>query len=779
MGNFETRYANWVIGARWPIIAVALVLVAVAAAGSYFLKFSTNYRVFFSEDNPQLLALEALENTYGKTENVLFMIVPPDGNATSELALSAAVWLTESAWQTPYSRRVDSIANFQHTTADGDDLLVRNLVEPAELGDPRARARIRATALADPRLAGSVLARDGGVSAVVVTIELPEEEQAAKVTEIAEFSLDIAEQTEQRFPAIDIRVVGTVMINHTFSEASIDSQKVFLPASLAIMALVLGILTRSLATVATTGLVIVFSILASMGLGGWVGLPFTPPTAPAPTIVLMIVVANCVHLLVTLQQHMRAGDTKHAAIVESLRINLHPMFLASVTTALGFLTMNFSEVPPYRHLGNFVAFGIAASFLLSITFLPALLSLLPMRVPAARRREDPKLAALANFVVRRRRILLWGSMPVVLAMLAAIPRNELNDVVVHFFNKSVEFRQDTDFLDERLSGNTVLEYSLSASESHGISDPAFLADVSSFAEWYHQQPETRHVEVITDTFRQLNKSMHGDDPAAYRLPEGRDLAAQYLLLYELSLPQGLDLNNRIDTARSATRMTVTATTLPSREVLELNARAEAWLESNASNISHVSSSGPALLFAHIGQRNIRAMLVGTAVALLGISLVLLVALRSLRLGLLSIVPNFVPAIMGFGVWGLMVGQVGLALSVVVAMTIGIVVDDTVHFLSKYRRARRERGHGTDDAVRFAFQKAGPALVTTTIVLVAGFLILVFSPFIPTAQVGLLTAMIIAFALVADLLLLPPLLMALDRRSFPVESALPPAIDRTV
>ena len=157
------------------------------------------------------------------------------------------------------------------------------------------------------------------------------------------------------------------------------------------------------------------------------------------------------------------------------------------------------------------------------------------------------------------------------------------------------------------------------------------------------------------------------------------------MLYELSLPQGLDLNNRIDTARSGTRMTVTAITLPSREVLELNARAEAWLQSNAPNIAQVSSSGPALLFAHIGQRNIRAMLLGTAVALLGISLVLLAALRSLRLGLLSIVPNFVPAIMGFGVWGLMVGQVGLALSVVVAMTIGIVVDDTVQAGSPIRK----------------------------------------------------------------------------------------------
>ena len=180
----------------------------------------------------------------------------------------------------------------------------------------------------------------------------------------------------------------------------------------------------------------------------------------------------------------------------------------------------------------------------------------------------------------------------------------------------------------------------------------------------------------------------------------------------------------------------------------------------------VNSTGPAVLFAYIGQRNIRAMLVGTMVVLLAISAILLFALRSLRLGLVSIVPNLVPAVLGFGVWGLTVGQVGLSLSVVVAMTVGIVVDDTVHFLSKYLRARREHGQGPEEAVRYAFGTAGHALFTTTVVLVAGFLIFAFSPFVPTAQVGVLTAMIIGFALIADLSLLPALLTAVDRRSAP-------------
>ena len=761
--EFATRFAERVLAARWPVILTTLLLVAVASGGIARLEFSANYRIFFDDDNPELLALEALENTYGKNENIAFLVVPDDGDATSENALSAAVWLTEAAWQTPFSRRVDSLANFQYTTAEGDDLYVRDLVDRQELARAEARSRIRAIASSDPRIAGSILARNGDVSVVNVTIELPQEGLLEAVAEVAEFARSVASEAEQRFPGVDLRTVGTVMINQTFVEASIDSQKVFLPASLLLMAVILGVLTRGWAGVAATGTVIVFSILASVGLGGWVGLPFSPPIAPAPTIVLMIVVANCVHLLVALQQRMRTGVSRHDAIVESIRLNLHPVFLASLTTALGFLSMNFSEVPPYRHLGTFVAFGIAASFILSVTFLPALLSLLPVRAASEGRLRGPTMPLLADTVMRHRKAMFWGWLAIVSVTILAIPRNELNDVLVHFFDESVEFRQDTDFMDERLSGNTVLEYSLEATDEGGVTDPRFLAEVSNFADWYREQPPVRHVAVITDTFRQLNRSMHGDDPAAYRIPESQELAAQYLLLYELSLPQGLNLNNQIDRSRSATRVTISAETLYSRDLLELNARAEAWLEENAPHVAGVNSTGPAVLFAYIGQRNIRAMLVGTMVVLLAISAILLFALRSLRLGLVSIVPNLVPAVLGFGVWGLTVGQVGLSLSVVVAMTVGIVVDDTVHFLSKYLRARREYGQGPEEAVRYAFGTAGHALFTTTVVLVAGFLIFAFSPFVPTAQVGVLTAMIIAFALIADLSLLPALLTVVDRR----------------
>ena len=768
--GFEVRFGKWVIAARWPITIISLILTALAVSGNVFLETATSYRAFFEKDNPQFQALESLENIYGRNDSVVFLVVPEDRDFASEQSLAAVVWLTDRAWQTPYSTRVDSIANFQHTTAKGDDLFVRNLVDPQKLNSAQERAQIRKTALAEPRLAGNLVARDGTVSAVGVTVQLSEENSLFEGSEVAKFAYSLAAEAEEKFPGIDLRLVGSIIINDTLSNATLDSQITFLSVSMPIMALTLGILIRGIVGVMATGLVIIFSVLAAIGIGGWAGLPFTPSTAPATTIVLMISIAGCVHLLVTLMQRLQAGDSKNTAIVESLRINLYPMFLASLTTALGFLSMNFSEVPPYRHLGMFVTFGVGASFLLTVTFLPALLSLLPMRTPAAREEKHTVMAAIAEFVIRHRTHVLWSSTAVVLVLLAAIPRNELNDVLVYFFDESIELRQDVDFMDKHLSGNTVLEYSIVSSGPEGIVDPAFLEDLSAFADWYRAQPETRHVMVISDTFRQLNKSMHGDDPAAYHLPARRDLAAQYLLLYELSLPLGLDLNNQINVSKSATRMTVTAKTLSSKEIVELNERATAWLNNNAPHFTRAESAGVALMFAHIGLRNIKAMLLGITLALIGISILLIIALRSIRLGLVSLVPNLVPSAMGFGVWALTVGEVGLILSVVMAMTIGIVVDDTVYFLSKYLKARRKYNSTTEDAVRYAFRRVGRALVTTSAVLVAGFLTLVLSPFVPNVQVGLLIAMIITFALIADFLLLPTLLMALDRRPRSTEPA---------
>ncbi|MCY4098657.1 MAG: MMPL family transporter [Rhodospirillales bacterium] len=779
MRTFESQLGGRVIASRCPIIIATVILVGIAASGTVFLEFSADDRIYFNKDNPQLLAFEALEDKYGQSDNVLFVLVPPDRDATSAFALKATAWLTEQAWTVPYATRVDSLTNFQHTTARGDDILVRELVDKSGRADADERARIRSIALAEPALAGRLIARDGGVSGVNVSVQLPGADKLVEGAEVEDAARRLAHEVKRKFPGIDVRVTGHVVFNQTFMEVSLSDLKTLVPLSFAAMTLMLIYLTRGFSGTFAIMLVVALSVMTAVGLGGWVGLPMTSASAIAPTVVLTVALASCVHVYSTLVHQLRSnapgspegGDApyppaqaeaqKRNAIIESVRVNLQPVFLASLTTALGFLSMHFSEVPPFRQLGTFVAFGVAASFVLSVTFLPALLSLLPIPVRAPRLGLDRGMAGLGEYVIRRRRALLWGSGLVVMALVASIPRNELNDVFLHYFDEDVEFRRDAEFTAKNLTGMYSLDYSLASIEPDGITDPGYLADAAAFAEWYRAQPETIHVSVITDTFRRLNMSMHGDDPAEYRLPDSRELAAQYLLLYEISLPFGHDLNNQIDVDKSATRMTVTTQTLSSNEVIALNRRALHWLTDRAPNIVPAESSGTTLMFANLGRRNIIAMLVGTTIALVGISFVLIFALRSLRVGLTSLVPNLVPGALGFGIWGLAVGQVGVSLSMVTAMTLGIVVDDTVHFLSKYQRARRELGHTSPDAVRVAFRTVGAALLTTSLVLVAGFFVISLSSFELNSDMGRLTALVIALALVADFLLLPPLLMRID------------------
>ncbi len=754
-------YGEWVLRWRYLVILLSLALALLAASGARFITFKTDYRVFFSADNPQLQAFEQLQNTYTKTDNVLFAIAPANGQVFTRETLASIAWLTHACWQMPYSLRVDSLTNYQHTRAEGDDLIVADLVEdPASLDEAQLKS-IRDIALGEPLLVNRLVAPDGSVTGVNVTIQLPDNGSGKEVPEITSFARDLVKQLEARDPDLQVYLTGMVVMNNTFPEVSLHDQQTLVPVMFAIVLLTLMLLLRSLSAMLATFVVIVLSIISAMGIAGWLGMALTPPSASSPPIILTLAVADCVHILATLLHAMGKGHEKRAAIVESLRINMQPVFLTSLTTIIGFLSMNYSDAPPFRDLGNIVAIGVGVAFLLSVTLLPALICILPVRARKAVSRKTMYMDRLADIVVERRGFLFWGMGFIVVALVSFVPRNELNDEFIKYFDTSIPFRVDTEFATTHLTGIYTIEYSLDSGEPEGINDPEFLREVERFANWYREQPHVLHVNTITDIMRRLNKNMHADDPDWYRLPAQRELAAQYLLLYEMSLPYGLDLNNQIDVSKSATRLVVSLENLSSNELLGMETRAQQWLAENA---PHMRSSGASssVMFAYIGQRNIRSMLKGTSIALVLISLVLLVALRSVKIGLISLVPNLTPAAMGFGLWGLLSGQVGLGLSVVAGMTLGIVVDDTVHFLSKYLRARREQGMDVESAVRYAFHTVGSALLVTTLVLIAGFLVLTQSGFRLNADMGLLTAVTIAFALAADFLFLPPLLMKLDR-----------------
>jgi predicted RND superfamily exporter protein len=449
--------------------------------------------------------------------------------------------------------------------------------------------------------------------------------------------------------------------------------------------------------------------------------------------------------------------------MNAMRLNFAPVFITSITTMVGVLALNTSDSPPYRDMGNMIALGVMIAWALTITFLPAILALLPAPSRFGRQGQVMWADRLANAVIRHHKVLLVGMMAVVLGCASLVNRNIITERWHEFFDESFEVRQTIDRLDESLKGLHVLYFVADAERADGINDPEFLRQLDHFAQWLRQQPEVVHVTALSDTLKRLNQQLHGNDADWYRVPDRADAAAQYLLLYELSLPMGLGLDTTLTPERSATRLSASLRRTDSAAIRDLENRSSEWAAANTPALNVRETTGLDVVFANLTHRNVSAMLEGTGLALIVISLLMIAALRSWQMGLISMVPNVFPALMAYGLWGVLQGHIDTATSVVACLSLGIVVDDTVHFLSKYNHARTTLGKNVEDAIRYAFHTVGVALLITSAILVGGFTVMEFSHFNPSRSMGLLLALTIAVALVIDFLLLPPLLLLADRR----------------
>ncbi|EGR1972280.1 RND family transporter [Vibrio parahaemolyticus] len=761
LGKIPTKYSLLVLLAT-------IFLIIVATIGGKNLYFRGDYDIFFDGTNKQLLAFDEIQTTFAKTDNLAIVIAPEDGDIFTPQTLSLIQKITVDAWQVPYSSRVDSIANYQHTEAFDDDLLVEDLLYSEYELTPERISKVKRIALSEPVLKSALVSEKGDVTVVNITVQLPEMDKTAEVEEVVSSINAMIDRYQRAYPDVTFHKAGIIAMNHAFMTAAQDDSSTLVPTMLVVILVFLTIMLRSILSVIATLIVIIGSVMATMGISGWAGMFLSTATVNVPTLIMTLAVADCVHVIATMRQSMKNGFTKAQSIERSIALNFVPILITSVTTAIGFLMMNMSDSPVLRDFGNLSALGVMVACFLSVTLLPALLKLLPIHVKMETSQDQKHVMdRLGDFVVSQRRALLPLSVAVIVVCASLIPLNKVNDESVEYFGQRNEFRQAADFMEERISGMTNISIAIKTNESQGIAAPDFLNTIGEFSSWLRDQPETDHVATLADVYKRLNKNMHGDDEAYYSLPQARELAAQYLLLYEMSLPYGLDLNNQINVDKSSIKMVLTVANLGSVELVDLENRIYQWFAEHAPQYQVVASS-PSLMFAHIGETNMASMLPTLPITLVLISALLIFALRSVRLGLISLMPNIAPAVIGFGLWALISGEINLGLSVVVTLTLGIVVDDAVHFLSKYQRARRE-GQTAEQAVRYAFHTVGRALWITTVVLVAGFSVLAMSSFRLNADMGQLSAIVIFIALVVDFLFLPTLLMLFDKKAYLQES----------
>ncbi|MCG8314768.1 MAG: efflux RND transporter permease subunit [Pseudomonadales bacterium] len=764
MQDLKVSTFRWVVDHPWIVLFVSLSLFLAVAYQLKDFRTDNDIRALFNEENPDYLQLKTVEDTFTTGDNIIFAVAPKSGDIFNAETLKIVTELTNIGWQMQGALRVDSLSNFQHTQSVGeDDLLVDYLYTEETEFNPQTLSRIKKIALSEPSLVNAVVSSSGHVTAVSVTIQSEVKREYAQELTLA--SREIVKDFQSRYPTTKFYLSGSVIFGAAMAKASSESIQHVMPLALAAVIVAFSVLLRSVAGTIATLLIVAITNISTMGIAVVSGVVFQPITMFAPVIVMTLAVADCLHILVTYNHLQRQGQAKKPAMVESLRINFQPVMLTSVTTAIGFIGLNAADTPPFVELGNMVATGVTIAFILSLTLLPALMMLLPSRRPPEK--EDLAqvwMEAFARQVIKHKKSLLVVVSLVLVAVGAMLPRNAFNDVWTNYFDENFQVRVDNEFITRELAGMHRFEIALPAKEENGVHDIEYLQNLEKFSKWLHSLDHVVSAVPFSELHKRLNRTFHGDRQEFYELPEEKTLAAQYFLLYEMSLPMGLDIQNQVSFDRSQTRYLITMRDLTASEVRAMGYRIEDWVTANLPEYMHASVTGVDFIMSGVSKRNSVSMISGTLVAMILISACIMLALRSFRYGLMSLLPNLLPAAAAFGLWGLIDGHLNLASSVVACLTIGIVVDDTVHLLSKYVRARREQNYSAEEAVFYAFKTVGVALVSTSIILVSCFGVQAFSHFGPESTLGTLTSITIFFALLVDFLFFVPFLLVFDQRA---------------
>ncbi len=762
LDRFAQSFATTIVHHKWWFILFTFIIVGIAGAGISKLRFNADSKVFFSKENPQLVAYEKIEQIYSDDDNILIAISAKNGQIFSNESLQAIKDLVESSWQTPYSFRVDAITNFQYTRSDEDNLLVTDLVEDTEALSTADLAAIRNIALSEPLLQNRLINEDGTVTAINISCKLPNENTANP--EVVSYIREMTSEWLKAHPNMEVHLSGNVMLENAFSETAQKDGQTLVPLVFGIFLIMIFLSTRSVSSTISSFLVVILSIVCALGTAAWLGIDLTSASSNAPIVISTLAIADCIHVTISFLMLFKEGKSKNAAIIESIRINFLPVIITSLTTIIGFLSLNTGDVPPFADFGNISAIGMGFALLFSLVTLPALLAVLPIKVKQKVSNGSPTVSRYdkyLDFIFKYKNPILYGSIVITLIGSYFTVKNQLNDEFIKYFNESIQFRQDTDYINENLTGIYNLEFSIPADGDGNINSPAYLERLEAFTNYVKAQPEVVHVNSFTEVPKRVNKAMHGDDPAYYKNPDNIEEAAQYLLLYELSLPYGLDLNNQVNNGKSETRFTVTLKEVQSKEMIEFSERLKNWLIANTP--PHMVSDGASLslMFAHIGERQVKSLISGAVISAILITIVLMFTFRSIKFGALSIVSNVVPALIGFGIWYFILGYVNLGMTAVFGMTLGIIVDNSIHLISKYMRAKEEKVLSSMDAIRYAFDKVGTAILATTSILCIGFFILTQSAFLINSSLALITIIILLASVLVCFTTLPILLERID------------------
>lgn len=736
---------------------VTLAFSLFVAVGIGDTRMEATSKSLLSDSDPFKLEVEMAQEDFPPTTGVLFAFEADDIFALESLQAMDA--LTQRYSEVKSAIAVNSLLNRRFNDSDqkiyGRDYLIPEL-DGLTASDT---AKVREIALNDEDIVKNSLSKTGDMALAQIRYKNAEDDQATRL-EIARSVIALRDSLRSEFPSVDIYVLGGLMFELDGINARTKDNQVLLPLVLTIGILLLWFCLRSLPFSISLMAMAALSFTATMGTYGWLNIAFNQISTLGPLVVIVIAIADGIHVLSIYAQGLHKDMNKIDAMRESLRVNIQPITLATVTTAMGFLSLNYSSSPGIYGFGNIIAIGVVWAYIVTLAILPALVLLLPTN-------KVPKPLGIAGFiraviklVTTRGNVLFWASAAIIVVTLGLLPLNKLDFDRFTFVDEDSDAHHVLTALSEKIGNDQALAYSIDSGEYYGITQPEFLQQVETLSIWLEAQPESSFVTSYTDYLRSRNKSDNDDDEAYDILPEDQLQIIDYLVGYQLVQEMEPSLQPIFNADYSAVRLVIATSNLSNKELLDFNDRIDDWIAENVQKKYKVLHGDNSILYVRLDRLITMELMYGFMLSFFFITITMIIGLQSWRYGLLSIMPNLFPATIVFGVWAVFVGELSPYVLMLFSISIGLVVDDSVHILSKYISGKKD-GMSPESASVYSLDRAGSAITITTLSLALGTFILVFSstPYFQSVASLLTPIIIVAWAL--DLFFLPPLLIKFD------------------
>ena len=758
-------FAKLLIKYRYLSIGLLLIAVCLLATGLTKLTFNPDLETYFPEGHPAVIRYNEIDDMFIPTDNLIIAVHSNEGTLFNGDSLKVIEELTKKSWTIPYSVRVDSLTNYSYVKSVNDDLIVEPFIEEAEKKSIEFFEKRENLVAGEDIIYKSLISEDKKTSVVSIIVDPPGPNKEDQNSELINYILGFIEPIKESNENLDIRLLGNPYLDYISPRIVKAEMPVVMPLMLLLIFFIVFLMIRSYVAVLATFVVILMSLIATFGSIGILGSPLNQMVTTIPILIITLALADCIHLFSIYFQNRVKGISSKESMEKSLEMNIQPLFLTTISTCIGFLCLNFIEVAPLRDFGNAVAIGIGFAFIFTIFFIAPIVSFFEVKTASKVTKQTRFSTSVGSFILKNGNKLIFSITSISFLILLCIPMNELDENPTQMYAEGfTSFSSDTLWLDEKLSVTFPVNF-LATNEEGQVSDPDFLKILDKFSVWLEEREQVNHVTSLANNMKNLNKSMHGDDPEWKKIPENADLSAQYLFFYEMSLPMGLDLNSSISQDRKSTKISATLKDMSANEFKEFNNEVLGYLQQN--NLENMISepSSFRVIFTYMVEAIVNSLLYGLFIGILLITLIIGLFFRSYLLPALSIFPNILPIGMGFGLWGLFVGDVGFMVAVGMGSTLGVIVDFTVHFLSKYELARKEFKKSVEESVIYSFETVGFALIIMTVVLALGFSVLNLVTFIPIQDFAKFSVICFIGGLIINFLFLPNLLIKFDKRKF--------------